>query len=308
MVASGRERSANNPNVQAAVYVTEGGYSGVQSFPLGSSGSVKPTTSVTGDTTGLDGTAAVVIDPISGTLYVASAGNEEIAEFPYGATGNIAPSAVISGDATHLGYPMALALDSSGRLYVANHSANTITVYASGAAVNAPAAGDHQRAGTGLAGPTGLTLDRAGNLLVANQLGRVAHRISDQRGRHSRRAAHHLGPIAARRVDVDTQGNIYVANGLGGVSECGPEAKDAATAIATISGQATGISAPSGIAVAPPLVVHTRKLPAARVGRLYSVQLRARLGTTPYRWTVMTLDGMRLTGHDASLHMPPRTS
>ena len=94
-----------NPNVQAAVYVTEGGYSAVQSFPLGSSGNVKPTTSITGDATGLDATTAAVIDPVSGTLYVASAGNQEIAEYPYGATGNVAPSSVITGSRDRAGLP-----------------------------------------------------------------------------------------------------------------------------------------------------------------------------------------------------------
>jgi hypothetical protein len=157
-----------NPNVQAAVYVTEGGYSGVQSFPVRSSGNVKPTTSVTGPTTGLDGTAAVVIDPVSGTLYVASAGNEQIAEFPYGATGRVAPSAVISGGATGLAYPMALALDGSDRLYVANHSSNSVTVYAPGAAGNAKPVATISGQDTGLLGPAGLTLDPAGHLWVAN--------------------------------------------------------------------------------------------------------------------------------------------
>ena len=155
-----------NPNIQAAVYVTEGGYSGVQSFPLGSAGNVKPTTSITGSATGLDATTAAVIDPVSGTLYIASAGNNEIAEYAYGATGNVAPSAVIAGAATGLSYPAALALDSSGRLYVANHTADTITVYAPGATGNAKPVATISGADTGLVGPSGLTFDQAGHLWV----------------------------------------------------------------------------------------------------------------------------------------------
>jgi hypothetical protein len=61
MTATARIAITVNPNVQAAVYVTEGGYSGVQSFPL-TSGDIPPTTSITGPATGLDGTAAAVID------------------------------------------------------------------------------------------------------------------------------------------------------------------------------------------------------------------------------------------------------
>jgi hypothetical protein len=62
MTATARIAITVNPNVQAAVYVTEGGYSGVQSFPLSASGDIPPTTSITGPATGLDGTAAAVID------------------------------------------------------------------------------------------------------------------------------------------------------------------------------------------------------------------------------------------------------
>ncbi len=47
MTATASYTIAINPNIQAAVYVTEGGYSGVQSFPLGSAGNVTPTTSIT---------------------------------------------------------------------------------------------------------------------------------------------------------------------------------------------------------------------------------------------------------------------
>ena len=324
-----------NPNIQAAVYVTEGGYSGVQSFPLGSSGNVKPTTSITGFATGLDATTAAVIDPVSGTLYVASAGSNEIAEYLYGATGNVPPSAVIGGAATGLSYPSALALDSSGRLFVANHSADTITVYAPGASGNAKPVATISGPDTGLVGPSGetfdqtghlwvansgsnslteyalaatgdapalavirgsstrmngprgLTLDGAGNLLVANELGNslTEYKTSDNGDTVPQRTI--TGLSLPDGVDVDAQGNIYVANGLAGVNEYASDASGAATPTATISGQATGISGPSGVAVAPPLIVRTHKLRAARVARTYRVRLRANLGTTPYRWKVI---------------------
>ena len=71
------------------------------------------------------------------------------------------------------------------------------------------------------------------------------------------------------------------------MSEYAPDASGAGRPIATLAGLATGISGPSGVAVAPPLVVRTRTLRAARAGRDYRARLRANLGTTPYRWTVM---------------------
>lgn len=334
MTATASYRITVNPNIQAAVFVTEGGYSGVQSFPLGSSGNVKPTTSITGSATGLDVITAAVIDPVTGTLYVASAGSNEVAEYPYGATGSTAPAAVIGGAATGLSYPSALALDSSGRLYVANHSADTITVYAPGATGNAKPVATITGADTGLVGPSGvtfdqaghlwvansganslteyalaangdapalavirgsstrmngpqgLTLDHAGNLLVANELGNslTEYKTSDNGDTVPQRTI--IGLSLPDEVDIDAHGNIYVANGLAGVNEYAPDASGAATPTAVISGPATGISGPSGVAVAPPLIVRTSKLRTARVGRTYAVRLRANLGTTPYRWMV----------------------
>ena len=204
-----------NPNVQAAVYVTEGGYSGVQSFPLGSSGNVKPTTSITGDATGLDATTAAVIDPVSGTLYVASAGNQEIAEYPYGATGNVAPSAVITGSATGLSYPTALALDRSGRLYVANHSANSITVYAAGATGNQKPVATIIGADTGLVGPSGLAFDPAGHLWVANS---GANSLSEypasrRSGRQADRDDHRCHDWAQRAAGADARRRRQSAGG-----------------------------------------------------------------------------------------------
>ena len=86
-------------------------------------------------------------------------------------------------------------------------------------------------------------------------------------------------------VDVDAAGNMYVANELGGVTKFGAGASGNATPIATLSGPP--ISGPQAVAVAPSLWVHTRALPAARVGRRYRVALTANLGTTPYRWTLV---------------------
>jgi Aldo/keto reductase family/Putative Ig domain len=79
--------------------------------------------------------------------------------------------------------------------------------------------------------------------------------------------------------------------------------------IATISGSATGISGPSGVAVAPPLIVRTHKLIAARIGRVYRTRLHANLGTTPYHWNVIAgklPPGLRLR-RDGTLSGRPDT-
>jgi hypothetical protein len=88
-------------------------------------------------------------------------------------------------------------------------------------------------------------------------------------------------------VDVDSQGNIYVANGQGGVTEYAPGATGNATPIANIHGSATLLLGAVKLAVAPPLSVPATKLRAAVVHRSYRATLRADLGTTPYRWRVI---------------------
>jgi hypothetical protein len=118
-------------------------------------------------------------------------------------------------------------------------------------------------------------LDAAGNLLVANEFANslTEYPITGNGDRGPIRTI--IGLSLPDGVDVDAQGDIYVANSLGAVNEYAANASGAAAPIATISGPATGISGPSGVAVAPPLIVRTSKLRAARVGRTYRARLRA---------------------------------
>ena len=66
-------------------------------------------------------------------------------------------------------------------------------------------------------------------------------------------------------VDVDSQGNIYVANGQGGVTEYAPGATGNAAPIADIQGSATLLLGAVKLAVAPPLSVRTTNLRVAFV-------------------------------------------
>jgi len=63
MTASASFTIRVGPTIQAAVFVTEGGYSAVQSFPLGSSSNQSPTTSITGSATGLDASPSSPPEP-----------------------------------------------------------------------------------------------------------------------------------------------------------------------------------------------------------------------------------------------------
>jgi large repetitive protein len=91
-----------------------------------------------------------------------------------------------------------------------------------------------------------------------------------------------------RGIDVDTSGNIYVANNLANtVAVYAPSANNNTGPMQLITGASTGLRGPVGLAVAPPLALLTTKLPSARVGHRYYARLRAVLGTTPYRFTVI---------------------
>jgi len=238
------------PSIQAAVYATDGGYSAVQSFPLGSSGNGKPTTSITGNLTGLNATTAAVIDPVSGMLYIASAGTPEIAEYPYGASGNVQPSSVITGAHTGLSYPAALTLDGSGQLYVGDHAANSVTVYPADAAGDQKLLATISGADTGLVAPSGLTFDHTGDLWVANAgantLTEYASGATGDAQPLATISGSSSGLTGPQGLTLDATGNLLVANLFGGtLTEYTPSDNPDAKPVRTIS----GVALPDGVDV-----------------------------------------------------------
>jgi sugar lactone lactonase YvrE len=240
-----------NPGVAAAVFVTDAGYSAVQSFALGATGNVAPLTSIT--SSALDGTSAVAIDA-SGTVYVANSLSNAITEFGYGANGNVTPTTTIGGPATGLSYPSGLTIDSSGRLYVANYLGNTITVYAPGASRNATPIATISGANTGLVGPYGLAVDNSGNLWVANL-------SNDTLASYPAGANGNVTPTATiggtetglgwpSAITIDGRGNLLVANPSGAaLTEYAPSDNGNVAPLRTISGSATEMSYPEGVDV-----------------------------------------------------------
>ncbi|MGO9957863.1 MAG: putative Ig domain-containing protein [Solirubrobacteraceae bacterium] len=240
-----------NPGVAAAVFVTDAGYSAVQSFALGATGNVAPLTSIT--SSALDGTSAVAIDA-SGTVYVANSLSNAITEFGYGATGNVTPTTTIAGPSTGLSYPSGLTIDSSGRLYVANYTANTITVYALGASGNATPIATIDGANTGLVGPYGLAVDNSGNLWVANL-------SNDTLTKYPAGANGNVTPTATiggsatglgwpSAITIDAGNNLLVANPSGAsLTEYAPSDNGNVAPLRTISGSATQMSYPEGVDV-----------------------------------------------------------
>ena len=155
---------------------------------------------------------------------------------------------------------------------------------------------------TRLNGPQGLALDSTGNLVVAdtydNSIAEYQLTANGNVPPIRRIAGSATGLADPIGVDVDAAGNLYVSNQFGGVEEFLFPANGNRTPLATIAGPATGLSGPGRLAVAPPLSVRTGGLRHAHRGRRYRAQLRANLGTTPYRWRVTAgrlPHGLRLT-------------
>ncbi|HET6691464.1 MAG TPA: putative Ig domain-containing protein, partial [Miltoncostaeaceae bacterium] len=257
--ASGMTASADleigvHPAVQAAVYTVNSGNSAVLSFGLDTDGGfVFPQTLLSGATTGLNGTTAVVIDP-DGQTYVASANNASIQEFEYGVNGAVAPSATLAGPATGLAYPDAIALDESGRLYVANYPANSVTVYAPGAHGDAaPVAvihGEH----TGLGGPSALTMDSAGHLWVANlatnSLTEYAPGANGDVAPLATIAGGSTGLSGPQGMAFDAAGNLLVANTYASsLTEYKTTDTGDVAPQRTIAGPSTGLRFPHGVDV-----------------------------------------------------------
>ncbi len=272
------------------VYVASANNQSIREYPYGATGNATPDAVIAGPTTGLASPQALALDD-QGRLYVANAASNSITVYAPEVTGDAKPVAMLSGAHTGLGNPSAVTIDGRGRLWVANLATNSLTVYPAGADGDVAPVATVQGAATGLNGPEGLALDAAGNVLVANTYGEsIAEFATTAAGnvaplRTIAGAATGLSfPIG---IDVDAAGAIYVANQFAGVSEFSAAASGNAAPVATISGAATGLSSPGHLAVAPPLSVRTRALPHARVGARYDARLRASLGTTPYRWTVI---------------------
>ena len=271
------------------VYVASYANNEIAEFAYGANGNIAPSSVISGANTGLSYPEALAIDG-SGKLFVADYNTQTITAYAAGASGNATPVATITGSSTGLSGPSALTFDSAGHLWVANYGSTSLTEYAAGANGNVKPLATISGAATGLYGPEGMTFDAAGKLLVANTYGESLTEYSPTASGNVAPLRTISGPATGLSspvgIDVDDAGDIYVSNQNTGITKYSPNATGNATPVALIAGSSTGLRAPTGLAVAPPLSVRTVKLRAARVGRRYSVTLRANLGTTPYRWSV----------------------
>jgi len=191
----------------------------VTAYPIGSSGDVAPT-ALTTDMAVASGIAR----DASGRIYVTNVATNTVTVYAAGANGNVPPIAVIGGSDTRLSDPTGIALDASGKIYVLNRADNrkgSIKVYpplgtSTGILNEAPIA-DIAGSKTRLDDPSGIALDSQGNIYVANSLG---------------------GPVVRHESYDRGKVTVYPAGSNGNIAP-----------IATISGAATGLSYPAGIAL-----------------------------------------------------------
>ncbi len=207
-----------------------GGHGSITSYPTSSKGDVAPSTTISGDRTGLKSPSGIALDS-SGKLYVANVtggpdGNGSITVYPAASSGNVTPIATISNnpgcapcDKTGLSSPQGVAVDSSGNIYVANVTGGGVTIYPP------------------LGSSTG-TLNEAPSVVITD-------------------------PDLAGGITLDSSANIYVTNNtyvslvggtngaVGSIIVYSAVSSGKVTVIATISGSRTAMADPRGIAIGP---------------------------------------------------------
>ena len=200
------------------------------------------------------------------TIFVASF--HDVTAFPIASRGAVAPIALT----TDMASPSAVARDASGRIYVTNSATSTVTIYAANSNGNVPPLAVIGGSSTRLVNPTGIALDSTGKIHVLNISANGQDSITVYPPLGAGTGILNEAPIAeiagsktllddALGIAIDSHNNIYVANDGGGPVVRGkhfdkgsitvyPAGSDGNIApLATISGKATGLSFPAGIAL-----------------------------------------------------------
>lgn len=192
-----------------------------------------------------------------GQLYVAS--NSSILHFSnaLAATGNVTPTATISGAATTLSSPQHLLVDpTANRLFIANSGASSILVYETVASVtgNTPPTRTISGSATLLVVPHDLALDTVNNALYVADGTQILVFQSASTTSGNVPPVHNISMgFAVGAIALDVNNNrLYVADTSGNAIDRleGASLQDGTPVIAaTISGAATGLARPQGLAL-----------------------------------------------------------
>jgi hypothetical protein len=224
------------------------------------SGNTVPLGTIAGDDTGLRSPAGPALDATRNELFVAGGtvfGSDApaILVFQLPAVGNVLPVRTISGPATGLTGSEGVALDlTHDELFVVNFSPSTVLVFSRTANGNVAPLRILGGPATGLNGPESLTLDLTNDELF------VGNFESNTVTVYSRTASGNTPPLRTLlsspwvgAVTVDpTHNELFVANYAtvgGGVSVYSRTASGAAAPLRTLSGPATGLNGPRGLAL-----------------------------------------------------------
>ena len=212
------------------LYVLVGSEKGVVLYHVDNVGAVAVVTAIGGSLTGLGSPAGMALDA-NGKLRISNGGYSQnsIVEYPPGARGNVLPTAIIAGPATELHDPGAIRTDPAGNIYVAN----------------------------GCGGSHNCILEFAP---TAN--GNAAP-IAAFAGTES-------GFSGPKDLALDGLGGVYASNlWKSSVVQYKLGGDHLGTVAATISGPATGLDSPDGVAVdanGNPYITNSRSVTAYRSG------------------------------------------
>jgi sugar lactone lactonase YvrE len=168
--------SKGNIYATRQAYLYDRSAPGINVYPAGSTGNVKPIAIISGPSTGIDNLEGIAVDT-KGSIYVTNnAGSGSILVFPAGSSGDVRPTAVIGPSKTNA--VGALALDSRANVYVARLSGSersrrqTIEIYRAGSSSADPPIATISGPKTGLADPNytirGIAVDSNGNIYAVS--------------------------------------------------------------------------------------------------------------------------------------------
>ena len=257
-------------------------------YASGASGDAAPVRTIEGAATGLVNPAGITLDP-SGRLYVANPPAGTVTVYPAGAYGDQAPVQTIGGSNTGLRDPLAVTIDAAGHIWVADYANNSLSEFAADANGNVAPLATISGPSTGLDYPDGLTQDSNRNLLVSDLFGESVTEYANAQPYGNAFSKLTISGGSSQLdlpegVDVDGNNDLYVANEFGGVNVYPPGGTTPST---VITGSNTGLNRPHALAVAPPMAITSRALPAAAFRRRYSASLYAVFGAPPLRWRIV---------------------